>query len=405
MKKWVEEGYHQFSKNDESFIDTCPFCEQSIMTDFWNTLSNTFTDQQAEFSKKIKGLIDVISVKKNNISNISIIDSSQIYPTIDNTLDKIKNFQRAIDSIKQTLDNLLTKLEEKKDCLDISLEIDIQYDNTTPPFITDYTSMINYHNDKIKKSDMNFQVTKESLWKHEIASIQGVYDKYIADKNTYDLLMSSINIEIDNIDNNIRTKSIEIGNKYQEIKRQNTNIEQINNALHTYIGHKSIEFIVAGTEDSITFKLVRLDENEHSIDDNKPVFLSEGETTLVAFTYFIYQLENKTDEEEQNKYLIVIDDPITSMDSNYVFFITQYIKTIIEKDADTTIINKPYSINQIIFLTHHFMFFRELWSILHTTFSNRVSDYQKKISYYMLKREHSKLFIDTIPQLYTNHQS
>ena len=405
LKKWVGEGYLQFSKNDENFIDTCPFCEQSIMSDFWNTLSNAFTDQQAEFSKNIQGLIEAILAKKNHISNISIIDSSQIYPTIDNTLDTIKNFQSAINSIKQILDNLLTKLEEKKDCLGRSLEIDIQYDNTNLPFITDFTSMINHHNDKIKDSKTNFQVAKTQLLHHEIASIQGVYDKYIAEKHTYDSLMSRIDRELADIDNNINTKSIEIGNKYQEIKRQNTNIKQINNALHTYMGHKSIEFIVAGIDDNITFKLVRLDENEHSIDDNRPVFLSEGEITLVAFTYFIYQLENKTDEEQQNKYLIVIDDPITSMDSNYVFFITQYIKTIIEKDADTTITDKPYSINQIIFLTHHFMFFREIWSILHTTFSNIPSKYQGYFSGYMLKRNNTNLVIDTIPTLYTKHQT
>lgn len=408
LKKWVREGYSQFSKDDTgTLMDTCPFCEQQVTQNFWNTLSNAFTDQQAEFTKQIQALINKISEKKTALSNLQIIDSSHVYPTITNTVDTIQNFQTAISNISSILYELLVKLKEKKDLLNVSIEIDIQYDTVNKQLINEYTSMIASHNEEIKNSIENFNNAKDHLLNHEIATLQSIYDTYIIDKSKYDTKVSNINQEINTIDSNIQTKNTEITNKQQEIKRQNTNIEQINNALHKYMGHKSVKFIVAGTENNITFKLVRLDENDNIIANNEPVFLSEGETTLAAFTYFIHQLESRDldiQEEQKSNYIIVIDDPITSMDSNFVFFITQNIKKIIDNDCNT-IQNKLYNINQVIFLTHHYMFFREIWSIFYTSFSNQASKYKNNFSYFLLQRNNTNLSIGKIPELYTKHQS
>ncbi|MGL5721913.1 MAG: AAA family ATPase, partial [Brevinema sp.] len=337
LKRWVKEGYSEFSKNNNESPNLCPFCEQSITQEFWNTLSDAFTDQQAEFTKQIQTLITKISEKKKIISNIGIIDSSLIYPTINNSVKTIQNFQTATSNISSILAQLVDKLEAKKDSLDNSLDINIQYDNQNKQRITEYVSMIAYHNQEIKNRDKTFAEAKNALLLHEIASLTDTYETYISNKNSYDTKILNIDQEINTIDRNIGAKNTEITNKQQEIKRQNTNIEQINKALHKYMGHNSIKFIVAGADDNITFRLVRLDESENIINNNEPVFLSEGETTLVAFIYFINQLENRdlnNQGNQKNNYIIVIDDPITSMDIDFIYYIIGIIRDLLSKEKE-----------------------------------------------------------------------
>lgn len=65
---------------------------------------------------------------------------------------------------------------------------------------------------------------------------------------------------------------------------------------------------------------------------NKPAFnLSEGECSLIAFCYFMAKLEDV--KTSRDKPIIWIDDPISSLDSNHIFFIYSLLSSqITEKD-------------------------------------------------------------------------
>jgi wobble nucleotide-excising tRNase len=56
----------------------------------------------------------------------------------------------------------------------------------------------------------------------------------------------------------------------------------------------------------------------------KKLILSEGECSLIAFCYFMAKLD---DIESNGKNLIIwIDDPISSLDSNHVFFVYSLLR-------------------------------------------------------------------------------
>ena len=58
-------------------------------------------------------------------------------------------------------------------------------------------------------------------------------------------------------------------------------------------------------------------------DDKKAYHLSEGECSLLAFCYFMAKLEDI--DTKGSKPIIWIDDPISSLDSNHIFFIYSLI--------------------------------------------------------------------------------
>jgi wobble nucleotide-excising tRNase len=55
--------------------------------------------------------------------------------------------------------------------------------------------------------------------------------------------------------------------------------------------------------------------------------LSEGECSLISFCYFIARMEDELkDEINKGSLVIYIDDPISSLDSNHIFFMFSLIE-------------------------------------------------------------------------------
>ena len=97
---------------------------------------------------------------------------------------------------------------------------------------------------------------------------------------------------------------------------------------------------------------------------NKDVFgtLSEGEKNFISFLYF-YQLCLGTDDYEKNKSkkkIIVIDDPVSSLDSQVLFIISTLIRQLIAKKGNDNRDFKIKHIEQIFILTHNLYFYKEV---------------------------------------------
>ena len=65
--------------------------------------------------------------------------------------------------------------------------------------------------------------------------------------------------------------------------------------------------------------------------------LSEGEKNFIAFLYFYQQCLGYAKEESTLKKIIVIDDPVSSMDSQVLFFVNSLIQNLVEYKYDKTI--------------------------------------------------------------------
>jgi wobble nucleotide-excising tRNase len=84
--------------------------------------------------------------------------------------------------------------------------------------------------------------------------------------------------------------------------------------------------------------------------------LSEGEITFITFLYYLQLAKGGSTEDTINdERILVIDDPISSLDSNVLFVVSTLIKEII-KNVKTDSGN----IKQIIILTHNVYFHKEV---------------------------------------------
>lgn len=102
-------------------------------------------------------------------------------------------------------------------------------------------------------------------------------------------------------------------------------------------------------------------ENE----ENNNVFktLSEGEKNFISFLYF-YQLCLGTDsiDKSSKKKIIVIDDPVSSLDSQVLFIVTTLIHQLIAKKGNKPnhTLLKNSNIQQVFIMSHNIYFFKEV---------------------------------------------
>lgn len=89
--------------------------------------------------------------------------------------------------------------------------------------------------------------------------------------------------------------------------------------------------------------------------------MSEGEKSLISFLYF-HQLCIGTDNVDRGvkKKIIVIDDPISSLDSCSLFVVSSIIHSLIMRADDDKNNFKNSFISQVFILTHNLYFYKEV---------------------------------------------
>ena len=86
---------------------------------------------------------------------------------------------------------------------------------------------------------------------------------------------------------------------------------------------------------------------------NKIFILSTGEISALAFSYYLSTLITGLTNEEKQKLIIIIDDPVNSLDYNKIYSFATAIKIIQKKISES---NAP----QLILFTHNMLFFNIL---------------------------------------------
>ena len=92
--------------------------------------------------------------------------------------------------------------------------------------------------------------------------------------------------------------------------------------------------------------------------------LSEGERNFIAFLYFYHQVRGSMNSEELKEKIVVIDDPVSSMDSTALFLVSAIVREMVNVCRNNTEYLNPKVpgdyIKQLFVLTHNVYFHREV---------------------------------------------
>lgn len=344
ISDWVYEGQQYIQEYEK----ICPFCQQATITDDFRNKLNSYFDETylADINLMQQLKDDYIKLSQDLVESLDeiVVKQEQI-----NTKLNIDKFSICLNSIKQTIainkKSLETKISEPSRVIEFI---------TLDKLLKDISSLIAAANNEVRRhNDMvsNLYNEREDL---KIAVWRYITNEFQEDIEVFNRNKRGLERGIHNLEKELRrlkNKCNDIDTKIKDLNKQITSIQptidEINRTLKSF-GFLSFE-IIASEEDGF-YQLQR--ENGDIAEST----LSEGEETFITFLYFLQLAKGGITQEEIHKNrILVIDDPISSLDSNVLFLVSTLIKEIIkEVKADVGFIK------QVLVLTHNVYFHREV---------------------------------------------
>lgn len=343
IAEWVNVGRVLHLHHQSEY---CEFCSSKLTEERINELNTHFNDKFLELTSNIDHAISSIEAGKRTI----IPDlSHQLYPEL--TIEYLRvlglvNSQilllndfidRWVDQLREKRKNPFQKMVNAEDITSVAVNFN--------KAVEDYNNVIAQHN-KINQSYA--QLAKEAKAKIEkhFVSEQAIKDQLI--KKIGDL--ESISKQINEKSNEISLIDARIEFLLGEIKNDTLAIAEINSSLHRFLGRNDISLV---SEKEGGYQLLRNGVAAKN--------LSEGEKTAISLIYFFSKI--KEGDNKISDLVIVLDDPISSFDSNHLFNASSYIK------------KNVLEANQVFILTHNFWFFKQVrdWMLKKNKKDNEVT--------------------------------
>ncbi len=322
ISKWVEHG---LGIHKRKALSTCAFCNQTIPTERLTALENHFNAEYQKTLNEISSLRGKLHARK---IFTTFIDSSKFYEDFSaEYLVEQAKAKLMMESFNNNIDSILVALDQKQLNLFKQPVMPILQPIESVPFTT-VNEVIDKHNKRTDNFDEQINANKTVLEHHHLAEFMTDYTASVDECKRLD-------DEHKTAKNTVQLKNTEIKTLKEGLISHHIPAQQINKDLESFLGRADIQLKATDAEDG-GYQIMR---NEEVVKN-----LSEGERTALAILYFIAKV--KEDGFDIKNSLIVIDDPVSSLDANALYLAFSFIKESIKEAG------------QIIILTHHFDFFR-----------------------------------------------
>lgn len=343
LNDWVNEG-RAFLQNDS----TCPFCqEKTITNDFRRQLDDYFDET---FTKDIQSVKDYSEEYNRLLSNL-INELSQIETREKENGSKLKleTFSANLKTLSnQYISNktlLENKLKEPSRSINL-IKIKEQLESIKQ-LIDDANREIIKHNDIVNNFNSEKEKLIKAIWKFIVEENKTDIEIYNKKANGLQTGIDALRTDFQLLKENWTNLDKEIKESSKNVTSVQPSVDEINKTLKSY-GFLNFQ-IVPSTSDINQYQIQR--ENGDLADST----LSEGEITFITFLYFLQLAKGSTTEDTiTEERILVVDDPISSLDSNILFVISSLIKELIKEIKED-----KGNIRQLILLTHNVYFHKE----------------------------------------------
>lgn len=308
LSKWIQDGLEIHKEKKSS---NCEFCGQVLPL-------SRISDLEQHFNKDFTELNGLVTSKVQELKELKLQEVSKIPD------DGTKVLAGSYNTI---VDQLIRKLEDKQKNI---LE-KVEFPSTEKQQIQNDLEVISNSAETITKSIVG--IAKELEICLVANRFEAFNEKNIKLKEEEDKKSKLIE-KIGAVDAIIKTSET-------DIKDFNLPAEEINKDLEKFLGHTELKFeSKTDTHKETSYEIKRNGE----IASN----LSEGEKTAISLIYFLRKLSE--DGFDSSKGLVFIDDPISSMDSQFLYAAYSFIVSAIEKE------NGEFKVGQFFLSTHNYDF-------------------------------------------------
>jgi len=386
LQEWVRKGI-PLHKNKRKI---CGFCGNDLPDDLWEKLDAHFNKESEELRNSIEKKVQELEEEKINFEQLLTVTEEDFYSFYQNSFKQLKqelknevlNYNKSIDTLIRSLQSRLKDIFKVQNIPNIS-------DNTKKirQLVDEINNLISNNNEKTSTLLQDQEKAKKELRLYEIYKfIKDInYKNEIKKIETLKTKEQDLKTECDEIEQKIKDLEEEIENLKTQLKDERRGAEKINEYLNHYFGNNFLEFKAIDTEEKgVKFQILRNSELAFN--------LSEGERSLIALCYFMAKLEEV--ETSGKKLIIWIDDPVSSLDSNHIFFTFSLIENIICKPIKNSDGSNSCKYEQLFISTHNLEFLKYL---------KQLSQPRNDNQYFLLERVNSKSRLKLMPEYLKNY--
>lgn len=350
LSDWVYKGI-SLHKDKE----TCQFCGNPLKKERLEEINNHFSKEYDNFINEINELQENIVQYKDKLEKFQFPDKARFYDELQNKYSqKTKDFEINKQKFLEILNSLIKELNRKKEKVfeevQLNIQINEKLEEETKKDIDEIDNIIESHN-KISENIEHEKIkSKELMIQHYVKDFYDNSD-YKQIKNKIEELQQEINV----LNNQAEELEKEIKDIEKQIEAESIGADKINEVFKNFFGDDRLK--VQKTVNG-KYKLYR----DNIIAKN----LSTGERNIISLIYFFMKLEETN--FNKNEAIIFIDDPVSSLDYNYMYRVYAYLS------------NKISEFKQTFVTTHNFEFLNLLKDM------NRYDLQNKECNFYLVKR-------------------
>ncbi len=364
-ENWVAQGREYVKDNS-----ICPFCQEKTITEeFKKQLESYFDTSYQESTETIKENMEhYASITARALERLDkIVETEQ---KNQQTKLNTESFKRIVETLKSKINGNQQKMHDKSKEMSRSFELESTKNEIKEirDLIDTANQQIAKHNEIIKNIKNQKKTCVEQTWKFLV-------NEFKSDIQEYDKKRCGLEKGISNLNEEIREnqgKIERLENEIRELEKNMVSIKPIVDEINAFLkGYGFTNFSLAYTEDEKSYRIQR--EDGQLVGET----LSEGEVTFITFLYYYHLTKGSLKESDISKNkVLVIDDPISSLDSNILFIVSVLVKELMKETM-----KEKTNIKQIIILTHNTYFYKNI--------TYDLKRYQGKYSFWIINKDNN----------------
>lgn len=347
LQEWVREGRKIHKANKRK---TCGFCGSPLPENLWEKIDKHFNEESEQLISEIDKQLRQIELENNHALLLLDIKSDDFYIEFMDEVNIIKeDIVLITNKYCESLRSLTDMLKRRKQDIFASQKYSHPEDYTKSLYeiLDKYDHICRRSNDYTGLLDAEQKKARNAL------RLQDVYFfladiRYISESKRIKQLEKEffgMQTRVELMQEKINKKENRILELRAQLNDETKGAYRVNSLLNNYFGHKYLKLVAIKNESEgmpqYRFEIIRGEKTAYN--------LSKGECNLISFCYFIAKLEDV--ETKDSKPIIWIDDPVSSLDSNHIFFVYSLINSEILK-------KERY--RQIFISTHNIEFLKYL---------------------------------------------
>ena len=370
---WLKEGHDKYHIEDGK----CPYCQEKLPDDFEEKYKSCFDEDyqksineltlfRKDYENQLTSYIE--GLRKNCAGTLSTLDLKLYNQYIDTLEDKLKINLQLIDNKIAKPETTVT-LEKIDDLLTV-IKGNVAVNNI---FIDEHKKIIENRKNIKKQCEADAYRYLAYKFSNEIITNKGSVAAIDSEISTHEAAKQTL-----------ESTNVSLAEEAKQLGANVVSAGPVVEAINKTITRSGFQgFHLEWSENDKGSYQVCYNSKDAAGNFIPATRLSEGETNFIAFLYFYFTVVGTDETGSTKDSIVIIDDPVSSMDSQTLFIVSSLVKNLIDRCINASSIEegapiKDNNVAQIFVLTHNVYF--------HVNITPEYEDNYSAVNFYQITK-------------------